>query len=105
MTKTHSSQFISEMKSLLDAEKGQLEREISHTRDFAEYGRNDEDNATEISDFAASSSTHDALKERLSNVLVALERIKAGSYGLTETGEIIPEDRLRANPAATTTLK
>ncbi len=91
-----------EMKGALEKERAHLVNEIRQTGAFPEYGRNDEDNATEVADFTAASSTADALKQRLIDVQAALLRITAGTYGITDTGRVIPEDRLRANPAATT---
>lgn len=101
MANTHLKSFINEMKSILEAEEKHLTRELSQTADFPEYGRNDEDNATEIADFAAATSTTNTLKQRLNEVQSALSRITAGNYGITEDGRLIPEARLRANPAAT----
>ena len=102
MTSHHSPAFIAEMKRALDSEKTHLIAEIGQTKVCPEYGRNDEDNATEVADFAAASSTADALKKRLNEVEAALQRIIAHKYGLPERGEFIPKNRLRANPAATT---
>lgn len=43
------------------------------------------------------------LEIRYNEVKAALDRIEAGTYGLCQVGgEVIEEDRLEANPAATT---
>ncbi|MBI1834007.1 MAG: hypothetical protein HYR90_04240 [Candidatus Andersenbacteria bacterium] len=97
----HTPAFIAEMKEKLVAEKKALEGELP-TLDRPEYGRTDEENAAEVADFESSKATTNALKERLESIRSALERIEQETYGTTEDGEIIPEDRLRANPAATT---
>ena len=101
----HTKEFIAEMKQQLEDERTILNQEISATSTYPEYGRNDEDNATEIADYAASQSTESTLSERLKNVIAALERIEQGTYGVTAAIEEIPEDRLRANPAATDIVK
>jgi RNA polymerase-binding transcription factor DksA len=110
----HKKEFLAEMSDKLLTEKKDLTKKlnsIAHKEGqdyqprYPEYGRNDEDNATEIADFQATASTEVALEERLKEINSALERLKAGTYGLTEDGELIPEDRLRANPAATTVIK
>lgn len=45
------------------------------------------------------------LEERWSNIVAALKRIEKGTYGKCEVGgDPIPEDRLRANPAARTCI-
>jgi len=104
MPKQHTKEFITEMKIRLEAEKKRLKRELGQTSDFPEYGRSDEDNATEIADYQATASASNAIIERLRNVQTALDRINDGTYGITDNGETIPEERLRANPAATTII-
>lgn len=105
LNKHHSPEFIQEMNLQLKAEKDRLEQELRTIGSkFPEYGRNEEDNATEIADYQATSATESTLEERLRNVTDALNRIKIGTYGITENGQIIPEQRLRANPAATTII-
>ena len=111
---SHSDEFTKEMKTKLLQEKEQLERELNvladqHNGDyqgkFPEYGRSDEDNATEIADFQDINATTETAEARLKEVDTALEQAKKGAYGVTDKGDLIPEDRLRANPAATTLVK
>lgn len=110
-TIVHSDQFIQEMKHKLEAEKTQLQKELSslsrkdhedYQANFPEYGRNEEENVTEVADFQARFATTETIESRLRDVEKALQRIQEGTYGATEDGEKIPEERLRANPAATT---
>jgi DnaK suppressor protein len=107
----HSEEFIHEMEQRLLEEKEQLAKELeavarnnqgNYQAKFPEYGRHDEENVTEIADYEAMVGTTEAIEERLKNVTEALERIENGTYGYTEDGEMIPEERLRANPAAVT---
>lgn len=111
---SHSPQFVEEMKIKLLDEKTQLERELGalghkqrrdYVADFPSYGHNDEENASEVADYQAAFATTEAIEERLRGVEEALARIDKGSYGVTAEGELIPEARLRANPAATTLVK
>lgn len=111
---SHCPEFINEMKAKLLAEKMELERDLnleasmqdgSLEAKFPDYGRGEEDNATEVSDYVAMSATTQALKDRLNAVKDALMRIESGTYGVTVEGQMIPEDRLRANPSATTIIK
>ncbi len=52
------------------------------------------------------SATEVHLEEKLNEVNAALEKIKNGTYGVCEVGgEKIDEDRLEANPAASTCVK
>lgn len=110
----HTPEFIDEMKNLLQEEQKRLQNDLEaiamksggdYRANFPDYGRNDEDNATEIGDYAATASTENTLEERLRNIESALEKIDQGTYGVTVEGELIPQDRLRANPAATTIVK
>lgn len=112
-TTSHRPEFVAEMKTKLEEEQETLMRELGslgkphggeYESDFPDYGRNDEENATEVADFQASASTTDALEERLKNVQAALTRIEDGTYGVTVDGDVIPEERLRANPAASTII-
>lgn len=114
MNDNHKPEFIAEMKERLIQEKQQLLKELGllthkegdeYKVDFPEYGRHDEDNATEVADFGAKLATSTVAEERLAEVDAALERIEKGSYGVTSDGEVIPEARLNANPAATTIVK
>lgn len=102
---SHSTEFIADMKSLLEQERTTLTKEVGATGDYPEYGRNEEDNVTEMADYQASKATENTLEERLGNVNAALERIEQGTYGVTTDGETIPEDRLQANPAADSVVK
>lgn len=114
MNQKHTPEFIAEMKEKLEAEKKQLESElsqISHKQDgnvegnYPDYERDEEANAMEAADYEAVSATTEAAEERFKEVSHALETIAQGIYGITSEGEVIPENRLRANPAATTVVK
>jgi RNA polymerase-binding transcription factor DksA len=109
--KTHSTSFIKEMKALIEEEKAKLEADLgqsahrqegNYVADFPVYGQDEEDNATEIADYTATSAVTEAKEARLRELQAALKRIEEGTYGRTDSGEYIPEKRLRANPAATT---
>ena len=111
--KTHDPQFITDMKALLEEEKAHLEKDLGETArkqegnyvaDFPVYGQGEEDNATEIADYTAKSAVTEAKEARLREINAALTRIEEGKYGLSDKGELIPEKRLRANPAATTLI-
>ena len=112
MNKTlrHKQEFIEEMKQKLMSELAELENELkigAHKEhgdlqaNYPEYERKDEENAMEATDYAADVATTEAEESRLKEVRAALERIEQGEYGVTNESELIPENRLRANPAAT----
>lgn len=59
--------------------------------------------ADKIEEFETNQAIAGSLKEELNEVIQALEKIEAGSYGICEIGgEKIEQDRLKANPAART---
>lgn len=114
MTQGHSPKFIQEMKDKLLLEKKELEAMLGREANtqqgdfvakFEEYGRNAEENVTEVADYVAKQAAVDAGETRLHEVTKALGHIAEGTYGVTDKGELIPEDRLRANPAAATLVK
>ncbi|MDZ4345286.1 MAG: hypothetical protein U1E51_22940, partial [Candidatus Binatia bacterium] len=103
--------FIAEMKQKLLDEQGQITKELKvDARDdhgdyqaiYPEYGRHEDENASEIADYTALNAATEALEKRLEEIQTALERVNNGTYGITSHGQLIPENRLRANPAATT---
>ncbi len=100
----HTQEFIEEMKQALLDEKKTLSGEAEESANFPDYGRSEEENATEVADYQALAATNTAATERLAEIDAALERIEKQTYGVTEDGDIIPEGRLRANPAATTII-
>ena len=109
----HTPEFVSEMKNALTEEKARLEAELAtiaqkrqgdYQSNIPDYGRSDEDNATEAADYEAFVSTTETIESQLRDVVAALGRIEDGTYGVTTDGSVIPEDRLRANPSATTII-
>lgn len=63
------------------------------------------DNADLTEDFEESIAVLKVLEERHAQIQKALLAIENGTYGKDETtGEAIAEERLKANPAATTVL-
>ncbi len=99
----HTQEFINEMKARLEDEQSKLLHELDE-EEIPEYGRSEEENVTEMEDYQSLVATTNAAKERLVEIEEALERINTNTYGVTEDGQEIPEDRLRANPAAKTRI-
>lgn len=107
-----------EYKAKLTAEKALLEEELSklgsrnpsNPADWVpskpvgeEFGADVSDNAVVIDEMHENNASLNELEGRLNNVMRALEKIDAGTYGTCEiSGEEIEEDRLNANPAART---
>ena len=106
-------QVMQELKELLLAEKAQLEEELSRIgkkqNEHGDYetafpenlGEHDEENATEVEQYADNLAVEVSLETQLKDVIDALEKMDQGVYGLDEvTGEEIALDRLRVYPAA-----
>lgn len=110
----HTPEFIAEMKQRLLREQALLQKELGtlaqpsaeegYVARMPDYGRSEEDNATEVADYVASQAVTKSNQKRLAEVEEALARIEAGKYGVMDDGQLIPEARLKANPAATTTI-
>ena len=98
----HTQVFIEEMKNRLEEEQATLKGEVID--ETPDYGRSEEDNATELADHEALTAASSSATLRIEEVESALARIAADTYGVTEDGIEIPEDRLRANPAAITVI-
>ena len=92
------------MKQRLLDERNILTGEVKESAHFPDYGRSEEENATEVADYEALQATNTAVTQRLEEIDLALDRIDKQAYGVTEDGVLIPEGRLRANPAATTVI-
>lgn len=110
----HTHDFIEEMRQRLEEERMAVLAELSeesrvvdgsYQANFPDYGRSEEENASEMEEYQTLVATTATSKQRLQEIDEALERIHSNTYGITEEGESIPEDRLRANPAATTVVK
>jgi DnaK suppressor protein len=109
---------INHFKSKLESEKSVLEAELKtvahvnpkNPNDWeASYADTDTDSADmlevadEIEGYQNNVSILNSLETRYNEVLKALESIEHNTYGVcTVSGEVIEEDRLEANPAATT---
>lgn len=114
MPTPHSPKFIEEMRQRLEKERQQLLARLGghahlehgdYVATAPEYERHDEENAMESADQVTIEGITEAEEARLKEVQAALGRLEAGTYGLTATGELIPEGRLLANPAATTVVR
>jgi RNA polymerase-binding transcription factor DksA len=108
----------SHFKELLEQEKVKLENELAtvgrkNPANSADWEAVEKDNdrdtaedgevADSMEEFQNNTAILEQLETRLGEVTVALKQIEAGTYGTcTVCGEVIEEDRLEANPAATT---
>ncbi len=107
---------LERFKEKLLAEKKRLEEELSQFAVKTESGdfetkfpedigsRNDE-NASEVEEYADNLAVEQSLEAQLKDVNDALRKIEEGTYGICEkTGREIPLARLEAYPAARTVV-
>ncbi len=69
---------------------------------FPEYGTKEDDNATEVADYAGNLSMEETLETTVEMIDKALLKIDNGTYGIDEkTGDWIEAERLVVMPTAT----
>ena len=103
--------FVAEMKSVLEVKLAKLEAELkafslrdphateNYNASFPDYGNKEDENASEVATFSDNLSLEHTLEGTLSDVVRALERIKAGTYGVCKyCRQEIDQRRLRARP-------
>ncbi|MFM7088799.1 MAG: TraR/DksA family transcriptional regulator [Candidatus Paceibacterota bacterium] len=98
--------LLEQMKDLgkMNPKTGEWEVVQDNNQGYRESDQNDM--ADRFEDFESKSATVDVLENRLNQILFALKNINKSSYGkCVISGEDIEEDRLLANPAATTCKK
>lgn len=111
---------MEELRAALEVEKENLEEELAgHGRVQNETGdwqgasigfegeeADPNDVADQIEELATNVPLVEELEHRHIDVAEALEKMDQGIYGICEvSGDPIPLDRLKANPAARTTLE
>lgn len=100
-------------RELLDAERARLEQLLAGQATAAQEDRDSVDEPSGLSDPAeplTAEATDDAvtasLRDRLAAVERAEQRLEAGTYGRSvRSGEVIPDERLEADPAAELTVE
>jgi RNA polymerase-binding transcription factor DksA len=111
---------LEELRGALEVEKEELEEELAaHGRVQSETGdwqgasigfegeeSDPNDVADQIEELANNVPLVEELEERHQDVTEALEKMDEGVYGICEvSNEPIPLERLKANPAARTTIE
>lgn len=109
---------LAELKTSLSKERAKLEKNLEqiakpldkksgdYETSFEEIGTDKEDNATEIEQYSDNFSVEVILEKKLQNVIHALQKIDAGTYGACEKcQQAIDLNRLQASPSAKRCLK
>jgi DnaK suppressor protein len=100
-------------RALIDQERARVQRLLGGADAVGRADRESVDQDAGSSDAAellASQGTDDALRAELQDRLAALDRadqrLSAGTFGRsTRSGQVIPDDRLEADPAAELTVE
>jgi RNA polymerase-binding transcription factor DksA len=99
-------QTLLDQKSKLDGVKTGVDEQnpVNDTDRLTDHASADAD-ATEDVSILSSEVLTTEVSDSLTRVDAALKRMEAGTYGLTESGQEIPVDRLLADPTATTLME
>ncbi len=110
--------FIKEMEARLTEEKERLAKELKEFADqnpknvedydakFPNMGDKEDENAEEVDTYSTNLTLERTLEANLRDVEKALDRIKAGNYGICKyCGKEIDEKRLRARPASSSCVE
>lgn len=109
--KTALTERLENEKKLLEEELGRLGARnpdtpgdwVAAKPEGEEFGADRTDNAGVIEEMHENNASMNELEGRYNSVVGALERMKAGTYGVCEiSGHDIEIERLEANPAART---
>lgn len=102
---------LNQLKEKLTEEKNRIEMELrkiasqdstgDYKAQFEDYGREREDNASEVENYTANLGITESLEKELEKIILALKKIENGTYGKCEKCQKdIPERRLEVYPAA-----
>ncbi|USN53663.1 MAG: TraR/DksA C4-type zinc finger protein [Candidatus Nomurabacteria bacterium] len=111
------SATLEQIKAKLLQQKEQLQSELQRessptpdevdgrTASFPDYGDHDDENASEVADYATNMQVEENREELLASIEKSLTEIEQGSYGKCQScGKEIAAERLLANPTAQTCL-
>ena len=109
-----SKEIVAELQKKLLEEKERIQKELErigkstttsgdYSTNFNEIGEDEDENASEVEEYTDNLSIETNLEKQLKEIIDALKRIEAGTYGKCENCNTeISIERLRAYPAAKT---
>jgi RNA polymerase-binding protein DksA len=109
---TLTKELLAELKEKLLVEKARIQAELNrigkpttksgdYSTNFSEMGDHEDENASEIEEYTDNLALEANLEKQLKEILEALEKMEAGTYGHCENCNTeISIERLRAYPAA-----
>ncbi len=100
----HFAEKLQEEKTRLEQELSLLGKKISegdYETTLPDFGTDEEETASEVEEYVDNLAVETNLESQLQEVIAALERITAGTYGICErTGNPIARERLEVYPSA-----
>lgn len=108
-----NQELITKIKVVLEQDKTRLEKELDSFADrnthnvddyqseYPDFGSETDENAQEVIAFEDRLSLERTLEDELRDIKNALQKIKAGTYGVCKyCGKEIDKDRLQARPTS-----
>lgn len=111
---TLTPEILAQLKEKLIEEKTRIKTELDrignptteagdYSTKFNEMGSDEDENASEVEEYTDNLAVEANLEKQLKDIMEALEKMEAGTYGKCENCDIfIPVERLLAYPAAKT---
>lgn len=111
-----TAELLLELKTKLLEEKTRIQNELDrigkpttkegdYSTNFSEMGEDEDENASEVEEYTDNLALESNLEKQLKEILEALEKMEAGTYGKCENcATDISIERLRAYPAAKTCI-
>lgn len=108
-----SADFLEKIRTALLEEKARLEKELPSVSDesqeggaFPSYGDKEDENASEVAEYAANLTLEETLAKSLRDVKKSLQRLDEGSYGICKyCKKPIEEKRLSARPTSSACIE
>lgn len=100
----HFEQKLLQEKDRLEAELAVLGKKVGvadYETKLNDFGGDEDEAASEVEEYVDNLGVESNLEEQLQEVIAALDRVSAGTYGICEeTGTEIALERLEAYPSA-----
>ncbi len=96
----HSKEFIDRMKERLIEERENLTEELNSLSETTDVGEETDENATAFQIDEVNNDIAETIKADLLKIEKALKKTEDGTYGMTDDGQEISEERLEVLPWA-----
>jgi len=93
--------LIKKVKRQLSAQQKRVEKELTKSKKFPEYGNSEEDNTQDVEEYGENIGLEKKLRTLLKDINKALNKLAKGTYGVCEICKSpIEQGRLKIYPAA-----